>query len=508
MDNLSADFSPPPVIRPGLPPQDAWQPLPAAGWDEDAARHLLRRTGWSARPDDVRRALGDGLPATLERLFPVPPTSMARPGLIDGLDDDTPAFTEKIRAAAGDEKRRLRREARERSRTALQDFSLRWLQLAAQPEHAAFEKWVLFLSDIYVVAFQKVPNAALIWQHYDTLRRHAYGPAPVLAKAVSRSPAMVMYLDLQQSRRDAPNENFAREFFELFALGAGNYTEQDIKQAARAFTGYRQRFGKFAFVRREHDDGLKTVFGRTGGFTGDDIIGLAYRQPAAGRFIPHEMVKWYLSDVPLGDDYLETIGQWWRGQNYDLRRLALRFFGSRLFFAPEFRGNFIKSPVQFYLGMTGDLSLDVAPLPRQVLIPLRQMGQELFDPPNVRGWVGGRYWINSATLGARRALVATLFAPPDEPRLNADEQAALAGARAAGFARFAFAGGPLEQLAQCNADQLTARFCDDFLPVKVDAGFRSDVKKFLLGDGSEPHRTGRVRTAAMTILESPEYQLC
>ena len=165
-----------------------------------------------------------------------------------------------VRSAAGDQKRQLQREARERTQLAIQDMSIKWLQFAAQPGNAAFAKWVLFLSDVYVVGVDKVKNAALIWEHFDILGRNALGPAPVLAKAVSRSPAMVAYLDLNQSKRGAPNENFARELFELFLLGEGNYTEQDIKESARAFTGYRQQFGVFRNAPGQHDPCRPNIF--------------------------------------------------------------------------------------------------------------------------------------------------------------------------------------------------------------------------------------------------------
>src|SRR5690606_12550198 len=148
------------------------------------------------------------------------------------------------------------------SREAAQNLALDLLQRGRSPEQTAVEKWLLFLGDIYVVSEQKVRRASLLHRHHEILREHAFGPAPALTKAVSRSPAMIVYLDLQQSRRQAPNENFARELFELFVLGEGHYTEADIKQAARAFTGYRQRDGHFQFVRRDHDAGEKTVFGQ------------------------------------------------------------------------------------------------------------------------------------------------------------------------------------------------------------------------------------------------------
>ena len=318
------------------------------------------------------------------------------------------------------------------------DMSIHWMQFAARPENSAYAKWVLFLSDVYVVSYEKVNRTPLIYRHVDTLARHGLGPAPVLTKAISRSPAMITYLDLNQSRRGAPNENFARELFELFVLGEGNYTEKDIKESARAFTGYRLRPpAEFVFAPLQHDTGPKTIFGQTGNFSGDEVIDLAYGTKAAGAFLPHEMVKFYLSDAMLPKDYLLAIGERWQAQGYDLRWLAHAFFGSRLFFAPEFRGNFIKSPVQFYLGLVQDLDLSVAPIPRFVLNPLRQMGQVLFTPPNVRGWVGGRNWINSAALAARRTMVEMLFNPINEKTLNADELVDVAAARSRGQADFA-----------------------------------------------------------------------
>jgi uncharacterized protein (DUF1800 family) len=489
---------------------EAWEPLPAAGWNADAARHLLRRTGWSAVSADVTRATTDGLAATVNRLFPAAPSLFPQPRLVAHLKEDTPEMARNlVRSAEGDQKRQLQREARERTQLAIQDMSIKWLQFAAQPANAAFAKWVLFLSDVYVVGVDKVKNAALIWSHFDLLAHNALGPAPVLAKAVSRSPAMVAYLDLNQSKRGAPNENFARELFELFLLGEGNYTEQDIKETARAFTGYRQQFGVFRNAPGQHDPTTKTIFGHSGRFTGDDVIDLAFQQPAAGAFLPHEMVKYYLSDSPLPPEYLHELGAWWRARNYDLRALAQRFFTSRIFFAPEFRGDFIKSPVQFYLGLVQDLGLSVAPLPRQVLVPLRQMGQMLFNPPNVRGWVGGRNWINSATLGVRRQLVETLFAPINEGSLNADEQIELVAARANGVGNFTATEELLAPLAGRDPAATTDLLLANFLALPATSQFRDNVRQFLASDHSDgPPKPRRLRQAAVTLLQSPEYQLC
>ncbi len=493
-------------------PAAAWAPLPETAWNAEAARHLLRRAGWTARREEVERARQEGLAATLDRLFPASPAIFPEPVQVTRFAEEAPAYAERERQAQTPEERRLiQRERREHAQTAIQDMSLRWLAYAAQPGNAAFAKWTLFLSDIYVVGFDKVPSPPLIYRHFDLLAQQGLGTAPALSKAVSRSPAMMLYLDLNQNRREAPNENFARELFELFVLGEGNYTETDIKEAARAFTGYRLRpaTGEVLFVAAQHDSGLKTVFGQTGDLKGDDVIDLAYAQPAAGAFVPHELVKFYLADTILPPEYLRALGDSWRTEGgYDLRWLARRFFGSQLFFDPQFRGEFIKSPIQFYLGMVQDLDLDVIPLARFVLNPLRQMGQVLYTPPNVRGWVGGRAWVNSASLAARRTLVELLFSPLDEHKVNADEQLDLVAAHTNGVDRFTVADGSLQPLNALAAPAAVEVLETDYLPVRSEPSFTTGLADFIAAGASPAEHLRRVRRATITLLQSPEYQLC
>jgi uncharacterized protein (DUF1800 family) len=495
-----------PIALSSLSPQAAWQPLPAADWDEAAARHLLQRLGFSAPAAELTRALHDGPATTVQRCFAAMP-AFPKPELIEGLEKDRPELARKMTAGDDEEQRRLaQRDARERSREALLDMTIRWLQLASRPENSAAEKWLLFLSDVWVVSIEKVKNAALVFQHQEILRRFALATAPDLARAMSRSPAMIVYLDLQQSKREAPNENFARELFELFTLGEGNYTEDDIKQAARAFTGYRQKAGEFLYARRQHDDGAKTVFGHTGNYSGDDIIGLVFQKKAAGTFLPKELVRFYLSDTPLPAAYTDVLGANWAQSGFELRRLAQLFFGSRAFFAGDFRGNFIKSPVQFYLGLLQDLDLSVPPVPRRVIGALRQMGQLPFDPPNVRGWIGGRAWINSATLATRRQLIDALLHPINEAALNADEVRELTAARQAGITNFTLADAQLKAWRQLPPAESAAQLLARSLPGATDPALRARIEQFIADGQAKPGPT--LRTALAALLESPDYQLC
>ncbi len=492
-----------------MPAEQAWQKLPASAWNTDTARHLLRRAGWAARPEEVARAVREGLDATLDRLFPARPPELERPAYLVHATARADELSPLRRAAQTPEERQvIDREQRDLQRGAAVELALRWLQVAAEPDRAAYEKWLLFLSDVYVVSMEKVNRAEWMYLHLDTLRRHGAGPAPALTKAVSRSPAMMIYLDLNRSSRRAPNENFARELFELFVLGEGNYTEDDIKQAARAFTGYRfkNEDGAFRIDLRQHDDGEKKLFGRDARLSGDEVIDLAYEQPAAATFLPREMARFYLTDQVLPADFFVPLGEAWRRAGFDLRDLCRRFFGSTIFYHPDYRANFIKNPVHYLLGLVQDLGLDVLPLQRNTLQPLRQMGQNLLYPPNIRGWVGGRLWINSSTLSARRQLAITLCSPLDEDRLNADEQLDLAVARDAGRSRFTVDEERIRAFTSLGPEGVADRLCDYFLPTRVGADYRAALVEFL-GSGSDDLES-LARRATIAVLQSPEYQLC
>jgi uncharacterized protein (DUF1800 family) len=494
---------------PPLDPREAWKPLPTSAWNADLARHLLRRAGWAARPDEVARAAEEGLAATLSRLFPVTPVALPRPVLLDRVNTRVAELqTRRRQASAPEDKRALEGEMRNLERGAIHDLAYQWLQNAADPARSAYEKWVFFLSDVYVVSSEKVRRADFIHRHFETLRSGGTGTAPDLAKAISRSPAMVEYLDLNRSSKRAPNENFARELFELFVLGEGNYSEDDIKQAARAFTGYRNGKDGFQLLPREIDRTEKILFGRRGPYTGDQVIDLAYEQPAAATFLPREMARFYLTDEPLSADFFKPLGDAWRASGLQLRELCRLFFGSTAFYHPDFRAAFIKSPVHYVLGLVQDLGLDVIPLERTTLQPLRQMGQNLFQPPNVRGWVGGRLWINSSTLAARRQTAITLCSALDESRLNADERLDLEFSRDAGRGRFTVDEERIRAFTALGPQGIAGRLCDFFLPGRVDESYRAALVAYLESAPDAADFENRARGATIAVLQSPEYQLC
>lgn len=476
-------------------------------WDRAAARHLLLRASFSAHPDRVESIYKAG-PAKGVALLFSGSRAMPMPDQLVSLEAEARETFEGIRSKSDKERRDLRRAFRRKARAVYNDYAVRWYGQASDPDQSAIEKYVLFLQNVFVVGATKVRNPVLLFQYQQTLRSAGLGSYVELTKRVSRSPAMIQYLDLQQNQRGKPNENFARELMELFTLGEGNYTEADIKETARAFTGYRAVFDRFIFAARQHDDGLKTVFGEEGRWSGDDVINLIFKQEAAARFVPDELCRFYLSDHPIPKAYSEALGACWRNDGFNCGKLLARFFQSRLFYHPSFRANMIKSPVQFYLGLLQDLNLDPYPFPRITQNLMRQMGQPFYDPPNVRGWVGGQRWINASTLAARRQTVIGAFTELDEDRLNADEIVEVATAAGEGRATFSVAADAFQPLADRPADEAVASLVEAYLAAPTDAAtLRGLIRQVEAGETPKA-RSSRLRQTATTLTLSPYYQLC
>lgn len=490
-------------------PRQAWQPLSPQFWDAPAAAHLLRRAGFSASPDAVRLALEEGLEATLERCYGETrhfsvPTAMWNKQL------EVKHLREQLKGMDKEERRQQYKKINEAGRDAYEAFAYAWFDFARQPPNSPQEKHVLFLESVFVVGYNKVRHAGKLFEHQDTLRRGGYGSYADLARDVSRSPAMIEYLDLQRSDKKRPNENFARELFELFALGEGNYTEADIKEAARAFTGYRVgdaefNFSEFRFDPHRYDDGVKTVFGKTGRWDGDEVIELVFEQPAASQFHVRELLHQYLAEEPLPTPFVDALAKAWARRDYDQRWLLQTVLGSRLFYAPEFRGNLIKSPAHYYIGLCQDLQLDVFPVSQRLLNQFQNMGQRFQDPPNVRGWVGGKHWITSSTLAARQQLVRNLFYPPPMKSLNADERMRLEEAREDGLGPFFVEDERLEILLRREPSDMVEHLCRHFLANPPDAAFRQTLTEHL--DVQPAQRPQRVKETLVALLQSPAYQL-
>jgi len=389
-------------------------PLPAvaAGMGYNDARHLLGRTGFAATEQEIQEYAGLSRAQAVDRLLAAVTTEARTPPPASVMEFIPP---HKLRARRQDaseaERKQFLREQIEKS------LELRawWLREMLDTGSPLTERMTLFWHNHFVSAQQKVKSLALMARQNLLLRRHALGNFGELLHAVAKDPAMVVYLDNVSNKKGSPNENFAREVMELFTLGEGHYSEQDIKEAARAFTGWSldRRTGEFRFYRFLHDDGEKTVLGRRGRFNGDEVLDILLAQPATAEFITHKLWREFVSPEP---DSLEVqrLAAVFRSSRYDIKALLRALFTSEAFYAPPHRAVLVKSPVEFTVGTLRLFGIHPQDL-RPLALATRQLGQDLFGPPNVKGWPGGEAWINSSTLLARRQLLARLFRAEEMP---------------------------------------------------------------------------------------------
>lgn len=527
-----------------FPPALAWSPLKADDWSLDNARHLLHRLGFSATADRVQQAFKQGPQATLEQAFGsvhnfAEPESLntlaqkradlvaaqraesqdpsmaprgGRAGRAGAPATGAPAASGAASAAnvAATRQRQLNLEINQLERQSFLDYVQSWLAFAAKPENSAQENLVMFLSNVLVVGQSKVKDPVRLYNHTNLLRTLYQRPYPEIMKAVTYSPAMIQYLDLNTSAVGVPNENYAREVMELFTLGESHYTEKDIKEAARALTGIiiRPNLGaeQGTFVRNRWDPDSKTIFGKRGLWGASDVIDLIFQEPAARTHLPKRFLAYYLTQDALPAPYLEELGRQWQGSGWKIDTLARTVFLSKLFYLPEFRHALIKSPIQYYLGLCQDLNLDVSPFEGPLYQTLRSMGQEPFNPPNVRGWLAGKNWINSSTLAARRQLVQQLFNPVNERALPADQQMKLKAARDAGHGAIAMDNARLQNLAAKTDSELTDAMLSFFLAGEPTEEYRRSIVDYL--QTTQGPRLEVVRDVAVALFQSPEYHLC
>lgn len=370
------------------------------------ARHLLARTGFDASPVSIdayarlpRARAVDMLLSGVRReaSTPLPPST----------SEWTPPY--RIRAMDPDSRKAFVRETVAHA-VALKGW---WLNEMVVTDSPLTERMTLFWHGHFTSSLQKVRSPMLMARQNALLRRHALGNFAQLLHAVSKDPAMLVYLDTATSRRGRPNENFAREVMELFTLGVGHYTEQDVREAARAYTGWSidPRTGVYKWRPFAHDDGVKTVLGRSGDFDGDQVLDILLEQPACARFIAGELWREFVSPAPRDAaerGELERVSYSLRESGYEIRPALRELLLSEAFWAPRNRGVLVKSPVDLVAGTLRQFDVRYSdPLP--FVFVLRSLGQDLLSPPNVKGWPGGDAWINSQTLLARRQYLARLF---------------------------------------------------------------------------------------------------
>ncbi len=300
-----------------------------------------------------------------------------------------------------------RKEILQKSRKQIMLLNMAWLQQMTDPQAALREKITFFWHDHFACRTQ---IAYLAQQQNNTIRKHALGSFRNLLLSVSKDPAMLQFLNNQQNRKDSPNENFAREVMELFTLGRGNYSEEDIKNAARAFTGwtFNPLNGEFIFRDRLQDNGLKRFRGKTGNFSGEDIISILLEDPQTALFVTTKIWNYFVSQEVREDEVITKLSKDFYQSDYDIEKLINQIFQSDWFYEDRFVGNRIKSPIELLAGIQlhtgGSFQDELSPLFIQ-----RALSQVLFYPPNVSGWPQGKEWIDSSSLTFRMSLPSILL---------------------------------------------------------------------------------------------------
>lgn len=341
-----------------------------SGWTWRDAAHLLRRAQYGASAAEIDRAFRDGPGATMARLCSPQPES-----------------TEFDKAEA-----LLRKTAIDTGATG--NLQAWWLYRMLHSANPLVEKMAFLWHNLFATSNEKVRDVNLMLAQNELFRSHALGDYGKLLHLMARDPAMLIWLDGNANRRRHPNENFAREVMELFSLGVGNYTEKDIQEAARCFTGWHMRDGAFWFNDTQHDTGRKTVLGETGNFDGDAVIDICLKQPACARFIAGRLLRTFVVPEPDGK-LVDLVASSIRRHQFVLAPVLRELLSSQMFFSAEARGSIIKSPLDLVLG--AQRALVTAPKLEAANQAMTEMGQGVFMPPTVKGWEGGRLWISSTT---------------------------------------------------------------------------------------------------------------
>ncbi len=408
----------------------------------------------------------------------------------------------------GEKRRMLAKQGRD----DLKDMNIAWLNLMVNSKAQLREKMSFFWHGHFAC---RTRNAFYSQDLVNLTRTNALGNFGDLLRAVSKSPAMLQFLNNQQNRKGRPNENFAREVMELFTLGRGNYTENDVKEGARSFTGWGfGRTGEFNFRKNVHDDGEKTFLGQKGNFNGDDIIDILLKNEQTAKFITRKIYKYFVNEN-IDEAKVQYLSARFYKNNYDITKLLEDIYTSEWFYEPKNIGNKIKSPVELLAGIRRYLPLTLDKDDVQLLFE-KVLGQILFYPPNVAGWAGGKTWIDSSTLMVRLQIPQVLSSKDsldirpktdddvnmgmtEEKRIKLGKRVAYAASGASATIEWNVVNKIFEKTAR---PQLSQAIIDSLLQTKgrIDSNLLS-------GYLNNESRETFIKSVVINVMSTPEYQL-
>lgn len=403
-----------------------------------------------------------------------------------------------------DEKKMRQQIIREQNEVS-RDLNIAFITKMINTDAPLREKMTLFWHGHFAC---RSNNPFFAQQLNNIQRTNALGSFKTLLVEVSKSPAMLQYLNNQQNKKGKPNENFARELMELFTLGRGNYSEQDIKESARSFTGWMyDKDGSFIFRKNQHDNGTKTFFGKIGNFEGENIIDIILEKPETSKFIAWKVYKFFVNDHP-NEAHVNELATHFYNSKYDIASMMKKMFTSDWFYSPENVGTKIKSPAEFLVGLSREFYVTYNK--PQVLIQLQSsLGQYLFNPPNVAGWPGGQSWIDSSSLMLRMRIPSLVLNDGEidfSGKADPEDEAVIALSRTA--TTNANANAKPKSYVNANADW------PKFLSTLPKGLTPLELTEFLLQPKLNSKITTMVsdnkglRSTAVEITSMPEYQLC
>ena len=487
--------------------------LPDADFGYWQAHRLLARAGFGGTPEATRllasRGLNNAVDSTIYYTPWMPPEAdLFNKDLRRPLTKSEQAELSYARES-GDEDtverfRRVRQANQRADRKQLTKIRDWWFDRILTTPNPFEEKMTLFWHGHFATGFRTIEDSWHMYAQNQLLRSHATGNFAELCTHIIHDPAMLKYLDSDQNRKGSPNENFARELMELFVLGEGNdYTETDIKEGARALTGYSFKDNAFIFNASQHDDGMKHILGSTGRYDGEDFLRIILSRKAASEFICQKLVRFFINDAPGAPTedtkrVIRGLGSTLRHANFKLRPMLQQLFKSRFFYEESNEASIVKSPIQLIAQAVR--TLGVPSRDHTVLLGSASlMGQHILEPPSVKGWDGGRSWINTATLFVRQNVLVYLLTGrlPEGSKGRASTET--------------FDAMPL--IAHLRADRTydpgvvsdyLLQFCLGAAPHEAR---RTQLRAYFASIGDRVDN-GRLLGALALITAMPEYQLC
>ncbi|MDX2136166.1 MAG: DUF1800 domain-containing protein [Saprospiraceae bacterium] len=398
-----------------------------------------------------------------------------------------------------------KKQIRKQSREDLRSLNLLWLDEMSHTKAQLREKMALFWHGHFASR-----NINILYQQQllEVVRNNALGNFGALLQGVSKSAAMLAFLNNQQNRKQSPNENFAREVMELFTLGRGHYTEKDIKEAARAFTGWGFNLaGDFVFRQGVHDTGAKTVLGKTGNLGGDDVLDILLDQRQTAYFITGKIYRFLVNEQDVPQDRIRQLGDRFYQNKYDIMSLLDDIFTSDWFYDEKNVGVKIKSPVELWVGIRRTLPLQLENPETQLFIQ-KALGQILFFPPNVAGWPGGKTWIDSSSLMLRLRIPQLLALGSDldvNTKDDDDQDMGMGGARSGRQLRATIDWALPTKIFEKTPDQ-------DLIPRLAEHLWQAPNSRpplAVLEAYTDPKsRDTRLKSAIVQLMATPEYQVC